>query len=151
MIGNVDSQGVNRKPVVPWLLLEHEADLGTQSVAGEQHSFMTDWSADLVCAACRNKITTDGQRVSKQGGHFHLLSNPGGATFQVGCFERARGCGLIGYATEKHSWFPGYAWRIGVCTNCFVHIGWIFENEGGDAFYGLILTRLTVSDRSDSI
>lgn len=123
--------------------LERWPNLGREHSAVARESTLTGNDADLVCVDCGHKITADSQRISKQGGHFHLLSNPGGTTFQLGCFADARGCGLIGYATPKHTWFQGYAWRIGVCTNCFVHIGWVFENDADDAFYGLILTRLT--------
>ena len=46
-----------------------------------------------------------------------------------------------GEPTTEHSWFPGYTWRIALCSRCRNHLGWLFQGHG-EGFYGLILTQL---------
>jgi hypothetical protein len=40
---------------------------------------------------------------------------------------------------------PGYAWQVGLCRACGVHLGWGFVLEAA-RFYGLIVERLLVDD-----
>jgi hypothetical protein len=74
------------------------------------------------------------------GSHRHTFCNPAGLVFEVGCFAEAPGCVAIGEASEFFSWFPGYAWRVGICRGCTAHLGWSY-GEGPD-FWGLVLDRL---------
>ena len=39
------------------------------------------------------------------------------------------------------SWFPGYAWMVGVCRGCGEHLGWLFVSADS-RFHGLIADRL---------
>ncbi len=96
----------------------------------------------LFCAACRNLITSLDDRISIQGGQEHTFTNPHGYVFHIGCFRQTRGCAHVGERMSAWSWFRGFTWRIAVCTNCGTHLGWLFEAPD-DAFYGLILNRLT--------
>jgi len=96
----------------------------------------------LFCALCRHPVTHQEERVPVNGSHEHTCTNPGGYTFGIGCFREAGGCIAIGEATEAHTWFKGYAWRIAICASCEHHLGWRFEGPA-DHFHGLILDRLT--------
>jgi hypothetical protein len=96
----------------------------------------------LFCALCRHPVTHQDERIQVNGGHEHRCTNPGGHTFDIGCFHEAAGCIAIGVATEAHTWFKGYAWRVALCAGCERHLGWRFEAPTDD-FHGLILDRLT--------
>ena len=102
----------------------------------------------LRCTACKRRVTSAGARMSLQGGHEHSFTNPHGIIFRIGLFQEAVGCSLHGAATETWTWFRGYAWQIGVCRSCRIHLGWGFRaipgtTDGSPAyFYGLILDRL---------
>jgi hypothetical protein len=96
----------------------------------------------LFCAACRNPITHQDERISVHGGHAHTGTNPAGYTFHIGCFREAAGCATQGWASLEHTWFPGYAWQIAICARCGAQLGWRYQGSA-DRFYGLILDRLT--------
>ncbi len=96
----------------------------------------------VYCASCMAIVTAEGERIAMQGAHRHTFTNPSGFTFTIGCFRRAPGCCGEGSDTQEHTWFPGYAWRYGLCRSCRTHLGWVFSAGGRDRFYGLILDRL---------
>jgi len=96
----------------------------------------------LFCALCRHPVTHQDQRIAVNGGHEHRCTNPGGYTFDIGCFHEAGGCITTGEATAAHTWFSGYAWRIAICASCDRHLGWRFQAPE-HYFHGLILGRLT--------
>ena len=96
----------------------------------------------LFCALCRHPITHQDERREVNGAHQHRCTNPGGYTFEIGCFHEAGGCIAVGAATDAHTWFKGYAWRIALCASCERHLGWRFQAPA-DYFHGLILDRLT--------
>jgi len=96
----------------------------------------------LFCAACRRVITNDTLRIPVDGTVEHTFTNPHGIEFHLACFSAAEGCGQIGVPTEEWTWFPGYFWRLAVCVDCGTHLGWSYQSDAGDAFYGLILDRL---------
>jgi hypothetical protein len=96
----------------------------------------------LFCAACRQLITSQDDRISIQGAQEHTFTNPHGYVFHIGCFRQTRGCSYVGERMSAWSWFRGFTWRIALCSNCNTHLGWMFEAPG-NRFYGLILNRLT--------
>jgi hypothetical protein len=98
----------------------------------------------LKCAACGLLITYRDAGIAMGGQHARWFTNPGGYSYQVGCFDRAPGCSHLGADTEEHSWFPGYAWTIALCAGCGIHLGWRFRSRA-DQFYGLILDRMIAS------
>ena len=95
----------------------------------------------LLCANCRNLITTRQAAISAGGGHQHTFANPHGLVYTIGCFGQAPGCGVAGAASTEFTWFPGFNWRVAVCAACLTHLGWRFSSSGA-SFYGLILDRL---------
>jgi hypothetical protein len=96
----------------------------------------------LFCALCRHPITHQDERIEVNGGHQHRCTNPGGYTFDIGCFREAAGCIAVGAATGAYTWFRGYEWRVALCASCERHLGWRFDGSA-DHFHGLILNRLT--------
>ena len=102
----------------------------------------------LLCRACDEPITDDGQRIAIEGRHVHHRTNPAGFDFEFGCFNEAPGALAVGEATSEHSWFSGFTWSFAICRACDTHLGWQFEGDG-ELFYGLILSRLE-AEKPDS-
>jgi hypothetical protein len=94
------------------------------------------------CSLCHEMVTNVSEKMSVSGGHQHVFTNPHGYIFEIGCFRNAPGCLNVGDSTGEFTWFSGYVWCYAVCRHCHSHLGWLFENGKGDAFYGLILKKL---------
>lgn len=99
----------------------------------------------IVCRRCLTHITEEDQRISVDGAHRHTFANPHGHVFDIGCFKSAAGCLGRGPASDEFAWFPGYSWRIVICSGCMAHLGWMFQSQGGDRFLGLIMDGLVSS------
>jgi hypothetical protein len=112
------------------ILLEHASSDGRAQI--------------LRCPRCRHAVTSRDAAIEVDGAHEHVRSNPAGFEFEIGCFRDAPGCAADGPASEEWSWFPGYAWRVGLCVGCRVHLGWVFVLAS--AVYGLIVERLVVDE-----
>ncbi len=100
----------------------------------------------IVCAACAAPITSASHRMVSHGAHEHRFMNPAGLVFHIGCFDQAIGCTIVGPASREYAWFPGFAWRLALCGQCHVQLGWHFRDDAGDGFFGLILARLREAD-----
>ena len=98
---------------------------------------------DLYCLYCHHTITTKDKRISVHGFHIHQFTNPHGISFRIGCFKTADGGIRAGHPTDEWTWFQGYYWCITNCGKCFSHLGWHFDDNNGDEFFGLILCNLT--------
>ena len=104
-----------------------------------------DW---LCCRVCETRIVLASAGISFDGSQTHRFSNPMGLEFDIALYDDAPGCRGDGDATEYYSWFPGYAWRIAVCSGCWAHLGWSFHCIGPPGvgepggFHGLIVDRL---------
>lgn len=97
----------------------------------------------LRCARCQHPVTRPALRVAHAGAHHHTFTNPHGYVFRVGCFSAAPGAAIVGAATRAHTWFPGLAWRMGLCGQCGTHLGWGFVHaDGQPALVALILDQL---------
>jgi len=94
------------------------------------------------CAYCGRIITSERERVERDGGFTHTFTNPGGLVFAIGCFGDAPGCAVTGDYTREHTWFHGYQWCCAFCTGCASHLGWHYQGRRHEPFYGLILERL---------
>jgi len=75
------------------------------------------------------------------GAHVHVFTNPGGFRYEIALFTQAD-CVSHGPASTDFTWFAGYAWRLALCANCHVHLGWRYHRTGSADFYGLIRNRL---------
>lgn len=95
----------------------------------------------ICCLACGGVVTSKDQKIQVSGSHSHTFFNPAGIVYEVGCFQRAPGCLVVGEPSAEFTWFPGHLWRLGMCRRCRTHLGWLFA-MAENGFYGLILSRL---------
>lgn len=95
----------------------------------------------LLCSTCGNAVTAKDQKIEVHGKHQHTFFNPAGIVYNLGCFKDAPGCLAVDEASAEFSWFAGYVWRVVLCRNCLIHLGWQFQS-GDDGFYGIIISRL---------
>lgn len=102
-----------------------------------------------LCISCNNRITKPADAIIINACHRHTLRNPTGVLFHIGCFAAIIGYGEIGEPSAEHTWFAGYSWRIGLCANCHLHLGWGFYAASGNHFYGLIMNRLILQSDHD--
>ena len=101
---------------------------------------------DLICRQCRFAITNETNRITVNGAHCHTFANPHGIVFEIGCFNKADGCAVMGHPTSEFSWFPPNLWQTAICGFCLSHLGWRFSTSGNVIFWGLILDRLIQAD-----
>jgi len=101
----------------------------------------------IVCRRCLHEITSPAQIREVNGAHTHTFANPEGIIYEIGCYRDAWGCGYIGPPSTEFTWFSGYAWRIAVCINCHVHLGWLFSAPDGGFFHGLITSRISAKEK----
>lgn len=95
----------------------------------------------LICRSCNHKITSEDRKIEISGSHRHTFFNPAGIVYELGCFSNAPGCAVLGELSAEFSWFPGFLWKVALCSKCGVHMGWQFQS-GDLYFYGLILLQL---------
>ncbi len=113
-----------------------------QALKKSQQALDLEKDKRLYCAACKHPITSHGRRAEVQGKHQHTCTNPQQITYHIGCFRQAPGCTESGEATLDYTWFAGYTWQVALCGGCGMHLGWLFQCQGADGFYGLILAQL---------
>jgi hypothetical protein len=118
-----------------------EPGLPRRSVAPRPAVALLD-DPPLCCALCHAPVTSESRRISVAGDHCHVLANPYGMVFEIGCFAAAPGCTGSGPLTTDFSWFAGTAWQTALCARCRQHLGWRYTVATGGHFYGLILNRL---------
>jgi hypothetical protein len=124
----------------------HKAPLGAARPAMLLEQANADGRRQIIrCASCRHVVTSSDAAIEVDGAHEHVHTNPAGFVFEIGCFRDAPGCAAEGPASEEWSWFPGYAWQVGLCVGCGVHLGWVFVLAAG-RFYGLIVDRLVADE-----
>ena len=96
----------------------------------------------VACRQCLHEISSPAQQQVIDGAHTHTFANPEGILFEIACYQDAWGCVYVGASTFEFTWFTGYAWRIAVCANCHIHLGWVFSSLQGHVFHGLITSRI---------
>ena len=96
----------------------------------------------ILCRECLFPVTREEERSEMAGAGQHTFANPAGIVFTIGCFRAAEGCVPVGPLSEEFTWFPGFAWQVGVCRGCLAHLGWHFAAPSGATFWGLILDHL---------
>jgi hypothetical protein len=100
----------------------------------------------ILCRRCGQEITQAEYAVTINGRHEHTFTNPAGVTYQIGCFSAAGGCVVFGPPVFEYTWFPGFAWAVGLCSNCYLHMGWLYQSPETN-FFGLITTNLVKTIR----
>jgi hypothetical protein len=98
------------------------------------------------CSSCGGLITHSDQLLSIEGKSIHSFVNPSGIEFDFRSFSFCAGAIALGEATEEHSWFAGYRWRIALCRTCGLHMGWHYEavlrSERPREFWGILASNL---------
>lgn len=86
----------------------------------------------LRCRNCGHAIAAQDDQVSV-GGEPPIRSfvNPHGFVHEVLTVSDAPGMRSGGPRYGADSWFPGYAWQIGICSRCGVHLGWEYSAQHG--------------------
>ena len=121
---------------------------GSESVGSDSETRYRegrDPQGALVCALCRNLVTSRALAISMSGSHAHTLANPHGFEFRIGCCADAPGCLEFGEESAYWTWFPGFTWRVSLCRQCGEHLGWLFRSADAH-FFGLVLDRLAQAD-----
>ena len=98
------------------------------------------------CSSCGGLITHSDRLASLSGRSRHLFVNPSGIEFDFQIFNSCPGAVAFGEATEEHTWFAGYAWRMAFCRQCGQHLGWYYEGisraRRPTGFWGILVSRL---------
>jgi hypothetical protein len=79
------------------------------------------------CVACDSLITHSDQLIPISGMIRHLFVNPAGTECDIHTFQSCPGAIALGEATEVHTWFSGYRWRMAFCRQCGQQLGWYYE------------------------
>ncbi|MEA1967259.1 MAG: cereblon family protein [Thermodesulfobacteriota bacterium] len=104
-----------------------------------------EYEREILCAFCKNRISSLDEQIVVNGSHDHIFANPHGLVFEVGCYKIAHGCVNFSGLSKEFTWFPGYAWKIAGCRFCSTHLGWFFLSET-HSFWGLILDKLIIDN-----
>jgi hypothetical protein len=131
--------------MLPLLLRsDHPSNKGDRkSISETKDEQANNVANEIVCRQCHHGVTSNQQRIEVNHAHQHTFANPEGIVFEIGCYKNAWGCAYVGPGSTEFTWFSGYLWRIAVCANCHVHLGWRFSSEDGYFFHGLITDRLS--------
>jgi hypothetical protein len=98
------------------------------------------------CIACGTLITHSDRLILIGGTNRHLFVNPAGMECDFYTFQSSPGAIAVGGATEVHTWFSGYAWRMAFCRQCGQHLGWYYEailkSKRPGGFWGIIVSHV---------
>ena len=125
---------------LPWYFFDATAQDELKPGHKPEGDAVAEKEKRILCRFCHDPVTDNGKQTTPLGRFVHCRTNPGGFTFEFGCFSDAPGCTTTGDATTEHTWFPGHSWKLALCRTCGEHLGWSFR--GDTSFYGLILDRL---------
>mgnify|MGYP001001038095 CR=1 FL=1 len=98
----------------------------------------------IACAKCGFVLSSTDYAIEVEGHHEHLQCNPSGLTFVFKCFSKAPGIILSGKPTQEFTWFDEYLWQISHCQNCGEQIGWFFQKNDQERFFGLINDKIRI-------
>ncbi|MFC2172615.1 cereblon family protein [Acidobacteriota bacterium] len=109
----------------------------------EDHKPFTEY----VCRGCGQTVAKGEDLLPKLNDSvLNTFINPAGVECQVLTFRKASRLKYFEWATEEHTWFDGYAWRVAQCDRCTIHLGWRFEasnpESAASGFHGLLLLHL---------
>lgn len=139
--GDSFQETVSCRPLPPTLLFRGGSEApGVTRDSSTRDESDNEQSRALLCRTCSIPITTEKQRIEKEGKHFHTFFNPAGIVYEIGCFRSAPGCLTYGPQSTEFAWFTGYKWQVVCCSSCQDHLGWKFDAD--DEFFGLIIKKL---------
>jgi hypothetical protein len=109
-----------------------------------------------VCGACGGLMTHSDQLLPVDGENRHVFVNPAGVECDFYTFSSCPGAAALGEATEAHTWFSGYGWRMAFCARCGQHMGWYYEALSAVkrpvAFWGILVSHLkTLQNTTQSV
>ena len=121
------------------VLLRKEPPNQTKSKTDAQQDFALYQKSDevILCKNCRHAISSAEYAVQINKKHQHTLCNPAGIVFEILCFQKAPGCIVQGSPRLEFTWFAGFAWNFAFCSNCSHQLGWFFQKEADEPFFGL--------------
>jgi hypothetical protein len=94
------------------------ADAVQQSPAAD-----VEW---YVCLRCAERLARSDWTLDEVSALPLVFVNPHGNIFQLLLVSRVQSAFFEGTPTEEFTWFEGYAWSVGFCSSCRLHIGWHF-------------------------
>lgn len=98
------------------------------------------------CAGCGSLIAHSDRLLCIGGKTRHAFVNPAGIEYDFQTFSSCPGGIALGEATEEHTWYAGYRWRIALCRTCGLHMGWHYEavlrSERPRDFWGILVTSI---------
>lgn len=98
-------------------------------------------SRGVLCSLCGNVISKPENKFAINGQDRFSFTNPGGIQFEIVCYSQAPGCVVSTESALANTWFPGFSWSIARCSECKLHLGWMYHSSA-NSFYGLILNRI---------
>jgi len=125
-----------------WLKTPTAPEKGIDAAPENDVQAETEEEHLIRCRECLFPITREEAQDEWAGSRQHTFANPAGIVFTIGCFSAAEGCIPVGPLSDEFTWFPGFAWRVGICRGCLTHLGWHFAAPSGARFWGLILDHL---------
>jgi len=132
---------ITQEKSISWMLKSSGSAPDSGTTIRSEKKFGLKDDHVIICRECGNPVTAPDFIITVNNHHKHTFINPAGVTYQIGCFSSAEGCIVYGEPVIDHTWFAGFAWNYSVCSNCQLHLGWHFQNNG-EGFFGLILELL---------
>ena len=111
----------------------------------EELSTTKENSESYLCIVCGALITEEKYLIGISGNTpFHVFTNPYGLVFNIMTVAHAEMLIPVSQEETEYTWFPGYSWRIEVCSVCREHLGWYYHSGRNkpSQFYGLIRDKL---------
>ena len=93
-----------------------------------------------LCRQCSNPVAKIGDEVSIGDIPIETMQiNPHGYIHEIFTIRSAFHVIIVGSPVPADSWFPGYMWRLCMCAECMLHLGWSYQNynEAAIVFFGL--------------
>lgn len=96
----------------------------------------------IRCGNCQGDIASlDDVFPMNPAGSTGVYVNPGNYLHEILTLRDTWGVRVVTAPTTEHSWFSGYAWSIGECVACGLHLGWEFRGVDPETspsrFWGL--------------
>jgi hypothetical protein len=110
------------------------------------HRISGNGAKAFKCNVCGGLVARSDHLVSLDGRIRHIFINPAGIEFDFQTFIFCSGAIAIGEATDEHTWFAGYAWRMAFCRQCGQHLGWYYQgmsqSRRPSEFWGILVARV---------
>ena len=98
--------------------------------------------SSIICAYCGITLASLKDKSQKDGAFEHVFVNPSGLVYRIGIFSKLQHILTYGIPETFFTWFPGYSWDCIYCAFCFSHLGWLFQSNKDESFYGVILNNI---------